>query len=1103
MELSTGTESEGDREETSLFTLMAGVPTLKQVIDSSDIDDYRKTSFRIFHWCHQVSQGSDFPTGHITEELEKCRAYIMREPSMEFVRGSPLWYSLTLKLGTFYQEQSRYQELIEMCNHLIEQVGDTEHLQYFAAQACYLLVEAYLVQRQIKQRQEALEKFFKLMLSLPDDPSWEGNVERYYLLSGAYLDIGKPDESRKFAAKALQYLEGNEEPRGILYSHGTELLGRASEKSGDLVGAVEYYQEALRIQKACGSDGKAQDILYFHLGGIQKLLGHYIEAISTLKQGLIYAEQSGDVNFQFHILSLLIDIYKELVLSENVGHNFILDQTQGKEALHRYLKAFRNLTQSYPALRSPQWDHLSGEIWDLKHAEEVLKSAVEKGDLDFRIQASLFICAERLDPRSPNQDDACAREAFEECQKCLKEWDSQNGNVLTVASEDMRLKVAFYARSLGELEEAEDILKVLLRAYERMLDQLFIAGDASEEIVLKFMESRKPAIIAMMLVQIQLADRDRNLQAGTASSQMPSASNHSPTGTLYIFKALMWSERARARTVMFHLAPGLRGLNLQPGDKREFKQLSFTDAYNLPYDHNPEALLESFTLDNDPLLDAPWKQAITDHIRFNFDDSYALNLIGRAVGDSKMVFLEYFILNDENLLIFLFMGKPDSTDGSLMDGSQNLAHVQEGDYHLMQVGFSIVDINAKLDDDDKADALEETKGLAQTATSGSSRDPISVMNANRFYTNEILTGLVAKSQRLVIEVQKKLKNDEYVKDEEEELDRLYSILYNLLIEPVEKYFERIPSNYNLVIIPHEDMGLIPFATLTNGKQALIERFAITVAPSISTVRLCGKLYENKVFGDGGELLVGREAGYPEGWPSLDNAHAEVEAVQEFCHSAISITDSSHDGSNDNMKTIVKQYMQKASWLHFAAHGQVSKEFPWGSLLLGCDDSSRLTGDEIGRSGPLPARAAVLSACQTALGSVRGEGILGFARAFILAGVPITILSMWEVRESFCIEFMKNLYSALRGGLDVPHAMQKVILDMKQEQVKFRSSHINITKSKWRSSDLAAFACYGYPGVKFTAEKGKDIAPPCLDLLQDDSRYKGGRGQPGASSTSTS
>lgn len=106
MELSTGTESEGDREEISLFTLMARVPTLKQVTDSSDIDNYRETFVKILQWCHQVSQGRDFPTGHYMEELEICLAYIMSEPSVEFVQGSLLWYSLTLKLGIFYTEQS-------------------------------------------------------------------------------------------------------------------------------------------------------------------------------------------------------------------------------------------------------------------------------------------------------------------------------------------------------------------------------------------------------------------------------------------------------------------------------------------------------------------------------------------------------------------------------------------------------------------------------------------------------------------------------------------------------------------------------------------------------------------------------------------------------------------------------------------------------------------------------------------------------------------------------------------------------------------------------------------------------------------------------------
>lgn len=278
-------------------------------------------------------------------------------------------------------------------------------------------------------------------------------MERYYLLSKASLDNGKRDKSRKLSAKALQYLEGKEEPQGFAYSHMTRLLRRASKESGDLVGALEYYQEALRILKACGSDGMAHFTLYCHLGRVQKLLGHYIEATSTLKQGLIYAEQSGNVNLQFNFLLELIDIYKELVFPVNAPHNFIFDQRQTKEALQRYLEALRNLIQSYPALRSPLWDDLSGEIWDLKHAEEKLKSAMEKGDLAVRIRTNFFICAQRLDPESLNQSDACAKEAFEECQKCLKAWDSQNGNVLTVASEDMRIKLALYGRSQVNLKK--------------------------------------------------------------------------------------------------------------------------------------------------------------------------------------------------------------------------------------------------------------------------------------------------------------------------------------------------------------------------------------------------------------------------------------------------------------------------------------------------------------------------------------------------------------------------------------------------------------------------------------------------------------------------
>lgn len=168
----------------------------------------------------------------------------------------------------------------------------------------------------------------------------------------------------------------------------------------------------------------------------------------------------------------------------------------------------------------------------------------------------------------------------------------------------------------------------------------------------------------------------------------------------------MWSERSRARAAMFHLAPGIHELfkSLEPGDKLELEGLWFPNAHNLPYDRNPELLLESLSLNNDPLLDAPGKPAIKDQIRFNIDDSYALNLIGHAVRDSKTVFVEYFILGPEELLIMVFKARPSHTNVNL----------EEGFSHSVLVGFSVVDVKEKLDEDDINEALTETRNLSQS-----------------------------------------------------------------------------------------------------------------------------------------------------------------------------------------------------------------------------------------------------------------------------------------------------------------------------------------------------------------------------------------------------
>jgi CHAT domain-containing protein len=62
---------------------------------------------------------------------------------------------------------------------------------------------------------------------------------------------------------------------------------------------------------------------------------------------------------------------------------------------------------------------------------------------------------------------------------------------------------------------------------------------------------------------------------------------------------------------------------------------------------------------------------------------------------------------------------------------------------------------------------------------------------------------------------------------------------------------------------------------------------------------------------------------------------------------------------------------------------------------------------------LSAELVVLSGCQTALGKeVRGEGLVGMARAFMYAGAPRVLASLWRVPDLATAELMRRFYRGL-------------------------------------------------------------------------------------------
>ncbi|MDJ0522924.1 MAG: CHAT domain-containing protein [Planctomycetota bacterium] len=144
-------------------------------------------------------------------------------------------------------------------------------------------------------------------------------------------------------------------------------------------------------------------------------------------------------------------------------------------------------------------------------------------------------------------------------------------------------------------------------------------------------------------------------------------------------------------------------------------------------------------------------------------------------------------------------------------------------------------------------------------------------------------------------------------------------------------------------------------------------------------------------------------------------------------------------------------------VHLACHGLIDPERPMRSALglaFESDGSNLLVCADIFQRR-IPADLAVLSACETGKGTIMsGEGIVGLTRAFMLAGAPRVLVSLWKVDDQATQALMVEFYKRWRPkkGRGVGAA----------EALRLAQAHVR-SKPKWKHPYYwGAWVLWGLP-----------------------------------------
>jgi len=231
-----------------------------------------------------------------------------------------------------------------------------------------------------------------------------------------------------------------------------------------------------------------------------------------------------------------------------------------------------------------------------------------------------------------------------------------------------------------------------------------------------------------------------------------------------------------------------------------------------------------------------------------------------------------------------------------------------------------------------------------------------------------------------------------------------------------------PDGNRFILVEDGDLHSLPMESLparADSRKFWIEEATVAITPSLNYLATRSRPRTERSSRE--LLVIGDSSSSSPQYPRLEFASEEIDSIASSMRapqSAILRGDNATPNSYNTARP------GRFGFIHLAAHATVNPQSPLDSavILAGPAERNRLLARDV-MSIPLSAELVTISACRSAGGkSYAGEGMVGFAWAFLSAGARNVIAGLWDVSDRSTAQLMSRLYRGIASGEDATEAL---------------------------------------------------------------------------------